>query len=78
MGRTTGAAVKIYQITYIFGFFFGGLLHLIVNYFFPAPGLGISEGFDEGIVEGVIPSSASEGEEGVMVEKGPVVGESKL
>jgi hypothetical protein len=58
MGHTTGAAVKIYQITYIIGFFLGGILHLIVNTFFPVSGLGIDEPFEEAaLVEGITPLS---------------------
>lgn len=55
MGRTKGGAVKLYQITYLFGFFFGCILHLSVNKMFPPPGIGINEPFD-GTVEGIEPS----------------------
>lgn len=57
MGKTKGGAVKIYQITYIFGFFLGVSLHLVVNKIFPPQGLGIDEPFDDlETVEGVAPS----------------------
>ena len=67
MGRTEGSAVRIYQITYIVGFFLGGSLHLIVNRLFPLSGLGINEDFDvDVVVEGTSPvvTSSEDGEEG--------------
>lgn len=60
MGWTTGGAVKIYQITYIFGLVLGTILHLIVNKFFPPEGLGIAEEFDGDVLEGVVPEEGSE------------------
>ncbi|EXJ82047.1 hypothetical protein A1O1_08116 [Capronia coronata CBS 617.96] len=60
MGRTTGGAVKIYQLTYIIGFFLGAILFLVINKFFPPPGLGIEQEFDgtlDEVVEGVVVSS---------------------
>ncbi|EPE24965.1 hypothetical protein GLAREA_11546 [Glarea lozoyensis ATCC 20868] len=56
MGHTTGAAVKIYQITYIFGFVLGGILYFTVNKIWPPPGVGIAEPFDEAAIVGVAPS----------------------
>ena len=58
MGWTTGNAVKIYQITYVFGFFLGTILFITINKIFPPPGLGIDEPFDESeIVDGVLPAA---------------------
>jgi hypothetical protein len=56
MGKTKGNAVKIYQITYLFGFALGLILHLVVNKIFPVKGLGIDEPF-RGLdtVEGISP-----------------------
>jgi hypothetical protein len=71
MGRTTGGAVRIYQITYIVGFTFGLILHYTVNKFFPPPGLGIEEEFEDRgeVIEGVV-----EGSEGSRTPtKGPEV-----
>lgn len=55
MGKTQGAAVRMYQITYIMGFCLGTILYLLVNKIFPPEGLGISEDFnhESGIVEGI-------------------------
>ncbi|KEY68266.1 hypothetical protein S7711_07020 [Stachybotrys chartarum IBT 7711] len=50
MGRTEGAAVRIYQITYIVGLTLGIILYMAVNKLFPPPGLGISEEFDHQLV----------------------------
>ncbi len=64
MGHTTGAAVKIYQITYIIGFFLGGALHMIVNTIFPVSGLGVEEDFDGVLVvegEHVIGAGSEDG-----------------
>ena len=78
MGRTSGAAVRIYQITYIVGFFLGCLLHMIVNTLFPPPGLGISEPFEGpdstggSVIEGV-PAS----EDGEMTKQ-PITTETKV
>ena len=80
MGRTSGAAVRIYQITYIVGFFLGCLLHMIVNKVFPPPGLGISEPFEgldengESIIEGVAPSK----DDGTDMSKQPIATETKV
>jgi hypothetical protein len=76
MGRTSGAAVRIYQITYLVGFFLGCGLYMSINYFFPPPGVGIAEEFDsaamhagEGtVIEGVSARTSGEGSEG----NGPV------
>lgn len=60
IGKTSGAAIKIYQITYIFGFVLGSILFIGINHFYPPPGLGIDVPFDENVlegVEGVVPSS---------------------
>jgi NCS1 family nucleobase:cation symporter-1 len=63
MGRTTGNAIRIYQITYIFGFVLGSILYITVNKIFPPPGIGIAEPFSEGnIVEGVAPSDEGSNE----------------
>ncbi|KAH8657101.1 permease for cytosine/purines, uracil, thiamine, allantoin-domain-containing protein [Tricladium varicosporioides] len=59
MGKTKGNAVKIYQITYIFGFVLGTILYFTINKIWPPEGCGIDEPFDESeveIVEGVMPS----------------------
>jgi NCS1 family nucleobase:cation symporter-1 len=80
MGRTSGAAVRIYQITYIVGFFLGCLLHMVVNKLFPPPGLGISEPFEGtdsnggSIIEGVAPSS----DDGHGISKQPIASETKV
>jgi hypothetical protein len=50
MGTPSGGAVRIYQITYLFGLALGITLHLLVNRLFPPPGLGISEDFDEHLI----------------------------
>jgi hypothetical protein len=50
MGNTTSAAVRIYQITYIFGLVLGSTLYLTVNKLFPPAGLGVSEEFDDSTV----------------------------
>jgi hypothetical protein len=50
MGKPSGSAVRIYQITYIFGLAFRITLHLLVNKLFPPPGLSISEDFDEHLI----------------------------
>lgn len=73
MGKTKGGAVKIYQITYLFGFCLGVILHLTVNKLFPPPGIGIDEPF-EGmeIVEGVDSSdvgTSTPTKEPIAVEK---------
>jgi nucleobase:cation symporter-1, NCS1 family len=79
MGKTSGAAVRIYQITYIVGFFLGCILHLTVNKLFPPSGLGIAEPFDdretsEGtVIEGV----ASGTDSGSTTPKQAVATESK-
>lgn len=46
MGKTSGGAVRIYQITYLFGLVLASILYLAVNKFFPPEGLEISEDFD--------------------------------
>lgn len=65
MGRKSGAAVRIYQINYIVGFVFGCILYYGVNYFYPPPGLGISEDFNDGPSDG----SGMTVVEGVAVER---------
>jgi hypothetical protein len=66
MGHTTGSAVRIYQINYIVGFSFGCILFFAVNRFFPPPGVGLSEEFNEAAVanvsvtEGVSAGTSSE------------------
>lgn len=62
MGRTSGAAVRIYQITYLIGFFLGCALYMTVNRLFPPPGLGTDEEFDS---EAIIGESAVAVIEGV-------------
>jgi hypothetical protein len=61
IGKTTGAAVIIYQIPYIFGFVFGAILFIGTNNFYPPSGLSIDFlPFDVDVlegVEGVVPSS---------------------
>jgi len=53
MGKTTGGAVKIYQITYIFGITLSAIIYFAANKLYPPPGLGIDEPFHDGeIVEG--------------------------
>lgn len=55
LGNTTSPAVRIYQITYLFGLVLGSILYLSVNKLFPPVGLGVSEQFDEGsvVTEGI-------------------------
>jgi hypothetical protein len=62
MGKTQGAAVRMYQITYIMGFCLGSILYLSVNWLSPPTGLGIAEDFDHesNVVEGVAVSRGSE------------------
>lgn len=56
MGRTTGNAVKIYQITYTFGFALSSILFLTVNKLFPLKNLGTDESFNGvELVEDVAP-----------------------
>lgn len=60
IGKTTGAAVIIYQIPYIFGFVLGAILFIGTNHFYPPSGLGIDLPFDVDVlegIEGVVPSS---------------------
>jgi nucleobase:cation symporter-1, NCS1 family len=76
MGKTQGAAVRMYQLTYIMGFCLGSVLFLVVNRIFPPPGLGIAEEFDHdsNIIEGV---DASVGEE-EKTAKSPIATETKI
>lgn len=79
MGKTSGGAVRIYQITYIVGFFLGSILHMAVNKLFPPPGYGIAEEFNHGaidgtIIEGVDPSVNSDN----TPAKSPVTLERKV
>lgn len=55
-GELDNPAVKIYQITYLFGLALGSGLFMAVNWIRPAPGLGISDTFDSMIIEGVVTS----------------------
>jgi hypothetical protein len=50
MGNTSSGAVRIYQITYLFGLALGLTLYLLVNKLFPPPGLGVSEDFDDNVI----------------------------
>jgi hypothetical protein len=52
-GKLDSPAVKIYQITYLFGLAFGSGLYMAVNWVWPAPGIGVSESFDTMKIEGV-------------------------
>jgi hypothetical protein len=72
MGKTSGAAVRMYQVTYIMGFFLGCILHLAVNKFFPPPGLGVEEDFHGVLVEGVAVGDSDD------MAKTPIAVESKL
>lgn len=76
MGKTQGAAVRMYQITYIMGFCLGSILYLVVNRVFPPKGLGIAEEFnpESSVVEGVtVNSIASE-----IEAKNPITLESNM
>jgi hypothetical protein len=80
MGRTSGAAVRIYQITYIVGFFLGCLLFFTANKLFPPPGLGIAEPFDGvdsndgSVIEGI----AAHSDAGEAMSKQPITTEAKV
>lgn len=80
MGRTSGAAVRIFQITYIVGFFLGCLLHLVVNKIFPPAGLGIAEPFDgaDGHDATVIEGLSASSDDGNHESKKPVTSEIKV
>ena len=53
LGWTSGTALKLYQITYLFGFALSTVLFISINYFFPPIGLGREEPFDETLIEAV-------------------------
>lgn len=53
MGKLDSPAVKIYQITYLFGLGLGSSLYMAVNLIWPVSGLGFSEAFDAAEVEGI-------------------------
>lgn len=76
MGKTQGAAVRMYQLTYIMGFCLGSILFLVVNRIFPPSGLGIAEEFDHGsdIIDGV--DAFVEGEDNTG--KSPITTETKV
>ena len=79
MGRTTGGAVRIYQINYIIGFSLGCILYFTVCKFYPPSGQGISEDFDgseNGVVEGVAVVSDDSGSD--MPSKEPIVTDTKV
>jgi hypothetical protein len=80
MGKTKGNAVKIYQITYLFGFALALMLHLVVNKLFPVKGLGIDEPFRGlDMVDGISPpldDSELSAKEPITSEK-QIVGDSK-
>lgn len=82
MGKTDGAAVRIYQITYLVGLTLGSILYMSVNKFFPPPGLGIAEEFDEGqlvVTDGVEASadgSQATDKEPKVSDKGAMDGSS--
>ena len=63
-GKIQGAAVRMYQITYIMGFCLGSILYLVVNRLWPPEGLGISEDFnhESSVVEGLAVSLGSPNE----------------
>ncbi|KAE9990893.1 hypothetical protein EG327_000774 [Venturia inaequalis] len=79
MGKTNSNAVKIYQITYIFGIALGSILYFAVNKIFPPDGLGIDEGFDGlEVVEGVdVVVDVGSGRSNTPT-KGPVLSENRI
>lgn len=80
MGKTNSNAVKIYQITYIFGIALGGILYFAVNKIFPPDGLGIDEGFDGlEVVEGVdVTSEGGKCSGSTTPIKGPFLSEDRI
>lgn len=60
MGKTNNNAVKIYQITYIFGVTLGSILYYTINKIWPPAGLGIEEDFDGSLtIDGIAEESGS-------------------
>lgn len=79
MGKTDSNAVKIYQITYIFGIALGSILYFAVNKIFPPDGLGIDEGFDGlEVVEGVDVVVEAGSGRSITPTKGPVLSENRI
>lgn len=80
MGKTNSNAVKIYQITYIFGISLGGVLYFAVNKIFPPAGLGIDEGFDGlEVMDGVeVPIIGGKSSGNTTPTKGPVLSEDRV
>lgn len=80
MGKTDSNAVKIYQITYIFGISLGGILYFSVNKIFPPDGLGINEGFDGlEVMDGVeVPIDGGKSSGSTTPTKVPVLSEDRL
>lgn len=72
-GKLDNPAVKIYQITYIFGLALGSGLFMAVNWIWPAAGVGISEPFDAMMIEGVAPSEDTYQRQGELPAKDSVV-----
>jgi hypothetical protein len=60
MGYTDGPAVRIYQMTYIVGFFFSIILYFTVSKIWPPAGLGIAEEFQEAEILDARSSTADE------------------
>ena len=78
MGRTNSAAVKIYQVTYLFGVVLGSILYYSANKIFPPEGLGIEEDFDGLVnIDGVAPSEEA-GSGSITPTKGPEISDSEV
>ncbi|KAH8899852.1 hypothetical protein GQ53DRAFT_203189 [Thozetella sp. PMI_491] len=66
----------MYQISFFFGYFVSGGLHILLNYFFPPPGLGVQVNFElidgnfVGVAQGSTDSGDSVQQEPDDVEKG--------
>lgn len=80
MGKTDSNAVKIYQITYLFGVSLGSILYFAINRIFPPGGLGVDEGFDGmEVVEGVeVADDSGRGSGSSTPAKGPVLSEERI
>lgn len=80
MGNTNSNAVKIYQITYIFGVSLGSILYFSVNKIFPPAGLGIDEDFDGmEVTEGVEVATEGRRSSGSATPtKGPILSEDRV
>jgi hypothetical protein len=80
MGKSNSNAVKIYQITYVFGITLGSILYFAVNKIFPPDGLGIDESFDGlEVMDGVeVATHSWEKSESATPTKGPVSSEDRV